>query len=132
MPLTCGIMINRWTAGSLVCENIAKGFFKKLTQTYVYDTMSQLCDQYVLYILNYFVPLAHLLQRNIKKTKLSPKVVLDKTNNIFFISGRSIYSNANEFYDPIISWFKNYLENPNKNSPPPPPTITSPCNPLLK
>ena len=53
---------------------------------------------------------------NIKKTKLSPKVILDKLNNIFLISGRSIYANANEFYEPIILWFQNYLKNPNKDS----------------
>ncbi|MCD4792735.1 MAG: DUF1987 domain-containing protein [Bacteroidales bacterium] len=53
---------------------------------------------------------------NIKKTKLSPKVILDKANNIFLITGRSIYANANEFYEPIISWFNNYMKNPNKNS----------------
>ena len=52
----------------------------------------------------------------IKKTDLSPKVLLDKDNNKFFIVGKSIVENAFEFYVPIIEWFKNYFKDPNKST----------------
>lgn len=51
---------------------------------------------------------------NIQKTALSPKVVLDKENNTFFILGKSITVNAYEFYLPIEKWFEEYFKNPNK------------------
>jgi len=42
-----------------------------------------------------------------------PKIILDKKNNIFEFSGRSILSNAADFYSHIIKWFEKYGENPN-------------------
>ena len=44
---------------------------------------------------------------------LTPKVSLDKENNTFFIGGRSIPENAIDVYNPIIDWWKEYLNNPN-------------------
>lgn len=52
----------------------------------------------------------------INKTELSPKVILDKENNIFLISGKSIVENAHEFYSVILTWFKSYFNNPNKST----------------
>ena len=53
---------------------------------------------------------------HIEKNDLSPKVVLDKENNTFLIAGKSIIENSHDFYHPIITWFKNYFENPNDNT----------------
>ena len=52
----------------------------------------------------------------IEKTKLVPEVILDKENNIFKITGKSITVNAVEFYSEILTWFENYLINPNENT----------------
>ena len=52
----------------------------------------------------------------INKTELSPKVILDKENNIFLISGKSIVENAHEFYSPVLTWFKSYFNNPNNST----------------
>jgi len=52
----------------------------------------------------------------IKKSKLVPEVILDKQNNIFKITGKSITFNTAEFYSQIISWFKEYLVNPNNET----------------
>ncbi len=46
----------------------------------------------------------------------APEIILDKDNNIFKISGRSIVENAHQFYEPIIIWFKKYFKEPNKNT----------------
>ncbi len=53
---------------------------------------------------------------NLKKTHNNPKVVLDKQNNYFEISGRSIQENVFEFYDPIYNWLIKYSKNPNKKT----------------
>lgn len=52
----------------------------------------------------------------IKKTQLSPEVILDKENNYFSISGKSGVENAESFYKPILEWFKNYFKNSNENT----------------
>lgn len=57
-----------------------------------------------------------LFPLKINKTKLVPEVILDKENNIFKISGKSITVNAVEFYSQILTWFKEYLINPNENA----------------
>ncbi len=48
-----------------------------------------------------------------KRTENSPEVILDKENNVFQISGRSLLIDALQFYSPIISWFKVYFKKPN-------------------
>ncbi|MCF6183593.1 MAG: DUF1987 domain-containing protein [Bacteroidales bacterium] len=56
--------------------------------------------------------------RNIKipKTQLSPRVILDKDNKIFEISGKSAVENAEDFYKPILDWFTGYFKTPNENT----------------
>ena len=43
----------------------------------------------------------------------APEVCLDKENNIFTISGRSIPENAIAVYSPIIDWWREYIQAPN-------------------
>lgn len=50
---------------------------------------------------------------NIEGTNHSPKVIFNKYEGIFKISGRSLPENAHSFYEPIIEWFSKYLNNPN-------------------
>ncbi len=50
----------------------------------------------------------------LNKTQLTPKVILDKENNFFIISGKSIFSDGQEFYKPIHEWFREYFKNPNE------------------
>ena len=57
-----------------------------------------------------------LFPLKINKTKLVPEVILDKENNIYKITGKSITVNAVEFYSQILTWFKEYLINPNENA----------------
>ena len=42
----------------------------------------------------------------------TPSVTLDKENNIFEISGRSIPENVMDFYNPILDWLTSYAEAP--------------------
>jgi hypothetical protein len=41
-------------------------------------------------------------------TEDTPKVLLDKGNGIFEISGRSLPEDAAEFYQPILNWLSEY------------------------
>lgn len=52
----------------------------------------------------------------IEKTGSTPEVIFDKDNSVFRISGRSIVENAHEFYQPIRSWLKEYLKDPNNST----------------
>jgi len=52
----------------------------------------------------------------LSKQENSPEIILDKENNIFKISGRSIVENAHQFYEPILQWFKQYFKNPNPST----------------
>ncbi len=52
----------------------------------------------------------------IEETVDTPEVILDKTKNIFKLSGRSFPENAPQFYEPIMEWLENYLKSPNKKS----------------
>lgn len=52
----------------------------------------------------------------IKRTDDTPEIILDSINSIFSFEGISIPENTEEFYSPIISWLKQYSENPNKNN----------------
>ena len=49
----------------------------------------------------------------IEKTTVSPKIILDKKNNIFEFKGRSRPEDAVEFYQPILDWFDEYKNSPN-------------------
>ena len=41
-------------------------------------------------------------------TEDTPKIILDKNEGLFEISGRSLPEDAAEFYHPIISWLEEY------------------------
>ena len=45
-------------------------------------------------------------------TEDTPKVILDPDNEIFEISGRSLPEDVGSFYDPILNWLDEYIENP--------------------
>ena len=48
----------------------------------------------------------------VEGTRNTPKISFDTENVIFEISGRSMPENTRKFYDPIISWIREY--NPEK------------------
>jgi hypothetical protein len=43
---------------------------------------------------------------NLEATEDTPRVILDKANNIYEISGRSLPEDAAEFYEPILNWLE--------------------------
>jgi hypothetical protein len=43
----------------------------------------------------------------------TPYIVLDKSKNVFHISGISLPENADKAYKPVFDWLKLYTENPN-------------------
>lgn len=49
----------------------------------------------------------------IQGTEDTPKVILDKDNEIMEISGRSLPEDVASFYDPILNWLDEYAEAPN-------------------
>jgi hypothetical protein len=49
----------------------------------------------------------------IKETEDTPRVILDKLNNKFEISGRSLPEDASKFYFPILNWIEGYVKEPN-------------------
>ncbi|MBQ3688551.1 MAG: DUF1987 domain-containing protein [Bacteroidales bacterium] len=49
---------------------------------------------------------------NIKGSDDTPTVVLDKENNIFKISGRSLPEDVVAFYNPILDWLTEYASDP--------------------
>ena len=50
---------------------------------------------------------------NLEGTEDTPKIILDKKNGIFEISGRSLPEDSAEFYRPVIDWIKQYGASPN-------------------
>jgi len=46
----------------------------------------------------------------------TPKVIFDKDNNHFEISGCSLPEDTNAFFHPIIDWLEEYLKQPNESS----------------
>ncbi|MBI1768233.1 MAG: DUF1987 domain-containing protein [Bacteroidetes bacterium] len=48
----------------------------------------------------------------IPKTDDTPEVILDKTRNIFEMSGRSLPEDSVTFYTPIFQWLKQYASEP--------------------
>ncbi len=44
---------------------------------------------------------------NIEATDVSPKVLLDIENNSFSIKGKSVVTEVDAFYAPIINWLEN-------------------------
>lgn len=49
----------------------------------------------------------------IQGTEDTPKVILDKENDIMEVSGRSLPEDVASFYDPILNWLDEYAESPN-------------------
>ena len=50
---------------------------------------------------------------NIEGTEDTPKILLDKKNGIFEISGRTLPEDAAEFYRPILDWIDDYQKEAN-------------------
>lgn len=50
---------------------------------------------------------------SLNPTKETPRVHLDKGNNIFEFEGRSRPENIDKFYGPIYEWFEEYMNEPN-------------------
>lgn len=46
----------------------------------------------------------------------TPKVILDKANGIFELSGRSLPEDSAEFYQPILDWLVEYANDPNPST----------------
>ncbi len=49
---------------------------------------------------------------NLEGTEDTPKIILDKTNKIFEISGRSLPEDSAEFYQPVLDWLAAYANDP--------------------
>ena len=45
---------------------------------------------------------------NLEGTEDTPKIMLDKANGIFEISGRSLPEDSAEFYRPVLEWIEQY------------------------
>jgi len=50
---------------------------------------------------------------NLEGTADTPKIILDKGNGIFEISGRSLPEDSVEFYRPVLEWISGYAKAPN-------------------
>ena len=50
---------------------------------------------------------------NLEGTEDTPKIILDKKNGIFEISGRSLPEDSAEFYRPVLEWIEKYSGEPN-------------------
>lgn len=50
---------------------------------------------------------------NLEGTSDTPKIILDKANKIFEISGRSLPEDSVEFYRPVLEWIANYAKEAN-------------------
>lgn len=53
---------------------------------------------------------------NLEGTEDTPKIMLDKTNGIFEISGRSLPEDSAEFYRPVLEWIEQYNSSPNPST----------------
>ncbi|PKQ70717.1 MULTISPECIES: DUF1987 domain-containing protein [Raineya] len=50
---------------------------------------------------------------NLEGTEETPKVILDKDNGIFEISGRSLPEDVRTFYQQVLDWLDKYAAAPN-------------------
>jgi len=50
---------------------------------------------------------------NLEGTEDTPKIILDKKNGIFEISGRSLPEDSADFYRPVLEWIGGYAKEPN-------------------
>ena len=53
---------------------------------------------------------------NIEETQDTPKILFDKQNGVFEISGRSLPENAIKFYAPVLKWLEEYSATPNSST----------------
>ena len=49
---------------------------------------------------------------DIKATNDTPKVLFDPQNDFFEISGRSLPEDVVMFYQPVLDWLEEYIEDP--------------------
>ena len=49
----------------------------------------------------------------IQGTEDTPKIILDKDNEILEVSGRSLPEDVTSFYEPVLTWLEEYSQNPN-------------------
>ena len=53
---------------------------------------------------------------SLEGTEDTPKIILNKDNGIFEISGRSLPEDSAEFYQPVLDWIEAYAESPNDST----------------
>jgi SiaC family regulatory phosphoprotein len=53
---------------------------------------------------------------NIEGAEDTPKIILNKQNGIFEISGRSLPEDSAEFYRPVLEWIAEYAKSPNPST----------------
>jgi hypothetical protein len=53
---------------------------------------------------------------NINGTEDTPKIILDKSNGTFEISGRSLPEDAADFYNPVLNWLDSYSKDHNSST----------------
>lgn len=53
---------------------------------------------------------------NLEGTEDTPKIILDKSNGIFEISGRSLPEDSAEFYQPVLDWLEQYASDSNPST----------------
>jgi hypothetical protein len=46
----------------------------------------------------------------------TPKIVLDKENKVFELSGKSLPENVSDFYQPVYDWLEQYATQPNEET----------------
>lgn len=52
----------------------------------------------------------------IQGTEDTPRIILDADNDMMEISGRSLPEDVTAFYEPVLSWLKEYAENPREKT----------------
>jgi len=50
---------------------------------------------------------------NIEHTETTPKVIFNKEAGVFSIEGKTLPENVNQFYEPLLNWLTDYINNPN-------------------
>jgi SiaC family regulatory phosphoprotein len=53
---------------------------------------------------------------NLEGAEDTPKIILDKKNGIFEISGRSLPEDSAEFYRPVLEWIETYAAEANPST----------------
>jgi len=52
----------------------------------------------------------------LEATQDTPRIMLNKRDGIFQITGRSILEDPNSFYDPVMEWLNDYAQQPNPST----------------